>query len=55
MKKKPNMFNVLAIAGAALGFVATLVSNYANEKQQEEMIEKKVNEALAERENGEES
>lgn len=46
---------VLGIAGLALAGVAALVSNYANEKAMEEMIEEKVNEAIANDENEEES
>lgn len=54
MKKKTNMIKLIALAGAGLGFVATLVSNWASTKEQETMIEEKVNEALAKRENEEE-
>lgn len=44
---KVNTTKMLGIAGTILGIGATLLSNYVNEKQQEETIDKKVNEALA--------
>lgn len=52
--KKFNAVKLIGLVGLALGGVATLIGNWAQEKQTEEMIDKKVNEALAER-NGEES
>ena len=48
--KKVGLVKIIGFAGMALGALATLVSNYANEKQMEETIEEKVNEALAKRE-----
>lgn len=44
---KVNTTKLLGIAGTVLGIGATLLSSYVNEKQQEETIDKKVNEALA--------
>lgn len=41
----------IAIVGTGLGFVATLITNYANTKEQEILIEEKIDEALAKREN----
>lgn len=38
---------LLSIAGTLLGVGATLISSYVNEKQQEETIDRKVNEAIA--------
>lgn len=52
--KKFNAVKLIGLVGLALGGVATLIGNWAQEKQMEEMIDEKVNEALAER-NGEES
>lgn len=40
----------LAITGTCLGFIATIITNFANEKEQEVLIEEKIDEALAERE-----
>lgn len=44
---KVNTTKLLGIAGTVLGIGATLLSSYASDKQQEETIDKKVNEALA--------
>lgn len=52
--KKFNAVKLVGLVGLALGGVATLIGNWAQEKQMEEMIDEKVNEALAER-NREES
>lgn len=52
--RKINVGSLIAFAGLALGAVANMISNYAQEKQMEEIIDKKVNEALAKR-NEEES
>lgn len=49
------MVRLVGIAGMLLGGVATLVSSWAQEKQMEKTIEEKVDEALAKRENTEES
>ena len=38
---------LLGIVGTVLGIGATLLSSYVNEKQQEEEIDRKVNEAIA--------
>ena len=38
---------LLGIVGTILGIGATLISSYANEKQQEDEIDRKVNEAIA--------
>lgn len=46
---------LIAIVGTGLGFVATLITNYANTKEQEILIEEKIDEALAKRENETES
>lgn len=44
---KINATKLLGIIGTLLGVGATLISSYVNEKQQEETIDRKVNEALA--------
>lgn len=44
---KINTTKMLGIAGTVLGIGATLLSSYVNEKQQEETIDRKVNEALS--------
>ena len=38
---------MLGVVGTVLGIGATLLSSYVNEKQQEEEIDRKVNEAIA--------
>ena len=44
---KINATKFLGITGTVLGIGATLISSYVNEKQQEEAIDRKVNEAIA--------
>lgn len=48
---KNNTLKLIAILGTGLGFVATLISNYATSKEQELLIEEKIDEAFAKREN----
>ena len=55
MDKKFGTAKLIALAGMALAGIAALISNYAQEREMEELIEEKVNEALANRENEEES
>lgn len=50
---KINTTKFLGILGTVLGIGATLISSYVNEKQQEEEIDRKVNEAIAKLENEE--
>lgn len=50
MNNKMNLFKILGITGTVLGFAATLISDYANGKEQEKLIEEKIDEALAKRE-----
>lgn len=45
-----NKLKVIGMLATAGGFVLTLVSNWVQEKQQDEIIEEKVNKALAEKE-----
>lgn len=48
--KKDSAIKLLGLAAMALGGVATLVGNWVQERQMEQMIDEKVQEALAERE-----
>lgn len=43
------MFKLMSLGGVVLGFVGTLLSGWADDKEQEAIIEEKVNEALAAR------
>ena len=53
MKNKRDTIKLLAILATGIGFAATLLSDWANSKEQEalieETVEEKVNEALARR------
>lgn len=53
MKNKRDTIKLLAILATGLGFAATLLSDWANSREQEalieETVEEKVNEALARR------
>ena len=53
--KKIDMVKMLGLAGMVLGGLASMITEHARSKQMEQTIEEKVNEALAKRENGEES
>ena len=53
--KKLDTVKLISFVGIAISGIATLIANYANEKQMEKTIEEKVNEALAERDKTEES
>jgi len=46
---KKTMFHLMSLGGVVLGFVGTLLSGWADDKEQEAIIEEKVNEALAAR------
>lgn len=50
-----NIFKLLSLAGVVLGGIGTLLSGWADIKEQEAIIEEKVNEALAARNEEEES
>lgn len=54
MNNKKNLFGVLALVATGIGFGASLLSDWVNNKQQEELIQETVKEevskALAERE-----
>lgn len=45
-----TIFKVLSLVGMALGGIGTLLSAWADNKEQDAVIEEKVNEALAARE-----
>lgn len=47
------IFKVLSFVGLALGGIGTLLSSWAENKEQDAMIEEKVNEVLAARGYGE--
>ena len=42
---------LITIVGTGLGIVGTLITNYANTKEQEIIIKEKIDEALGKREN----
>ncbi len=44
-----NKLKIIGLLASAGGFVLTLVSSWVQEKQQDEIIEEKVNKALAEK------
>ncbi len=46
MMEKKTLFRLLSFIGLALGGIGTVLSGWADEKEQEEIIEEKVNEAL---------
>ena len=50
-----NIFKLLSLAGVVLGGIGTLLCGWADNKEQEAIIEEKVNEALAARNEEEES
>jgi len=47
---KRSIFKVMSLVGMVLGGIGTLVSSWADDKEQDAIIEEKVNEALAARE-----
>ena len=48
--KKFDAVKLIGLAGLALGGLATLIGNWAQERQMEQLIDEKVNESLANRE-----
>lgn len=42
---------IIGFFGVGLGLIASLISDYAKDKQQENLIDEKIEKALAEREN----
>ncbi len=51
--KQKTIFKVLSFVGLALGGLGTLLTSWADDREQDAMIEEKVNEALAARGYGE--
>ena len=51
--EQKTIFKILSFVGLALGGIGTLLSGWAEDKEQDAMIEEKVNEALAARGYGE--
>ena len=51
--KQKTLFKLMSLAGLALGGLGTLLSSWADSKEQEAIIEEKVNKALADSENEE--
>ncbi len=51
--KQRKLFKLISLVGFALGGTGTLLSSWADNKEQEAIIEEKVNEALAARESEE--
>ncbi len=51
--KQRNLFKLMSLVGLTLGGIGTLLSSWADNKEQEAIIEEKVNEALAARESEE--
>lgn len=47
--EQKTLFKLISLIGLAIGGIGTLLSSWADDKQQEAIIEEKVNEALAER------
>lgn len=45
--KKESIFKLLSLAGMVLGAVGTLLSNWADDKELDRVIDEKLNERLA--------
>lgn len=52
--EKSNLVKLVGLGAMALGGIATLIGNWVQERQMEQMIDEKVQEALADREQDEE-
>lgn len=48
--KKFDTVKLIGLIGVAVGALASTIGNYAQSKEMERMIDEKINEALAERE-----
>lgn len=53
--EKKTLFKLISFAGFALGVIAPLLSGWAAEQEQDALIGEKIDEALANRTNEEES
>ena len=49
MKKKSNLVSILGLIGTVLGLIAPVISDWARDKEIDEIIDKKVEAALKER------
>ena len=47
MKNNKNLFKLLSLVGMTLGAVGTLLSNWADDKELDRVIDEKLNERLA--------
>ena len=45
--KKEHIFKLLSLAGVALGVIGTVLSNWADDKEFDRIIDEKINERLA--------
>lgn len=52
--KTKKVIKVIGLTATAIGFIATIVNDWVNERKMEEIIDEKVNEALAEKDENEE-
>ena len=52
---KGNLFKLLSLAGMALGAIGTLLSNWADDKELDMVIDEKINEKLTAHKDDEES
>lgn len=50
MKLNSNIIKIIGFAATALGLAATVVTDWVNERKMEEMVDEKVQAALATRE-----
>lgn len=55
MKNKIDLIKIVGFAGMILGGVATLITSWSQQQEMERTVEEKVNEALAARNEEEES
>lgn len=46
MNKKVDLLKILAIVGPVLGLASTLMSNWVSNKEQEQMVDEKIQAAL---------
>lgn len=46
MKNKGDLLKILAIVGPVLGLASTLMSNWVSNKEQEQMVDEKIQAAL---------
>lgn len=51
MKNNKELFKLLSLVGMAIGAVGTLLTNWADDKELDRVIDEKLDERLAAREN----